>query len=95
MSLPRDTERDPHADALLTSALSAVDGVEVEGCPDAEVIGLYAERALAGAELRTVEAHVQTCARCQATVQPSNCRMSRLDIGRKSCACLLYTSRCV
>src|SRR5205814_6115470 len=26
-------------------------------------------------------------ARCHATVQPSNCRMSRLDIGRKSCAC--------
>src|ERR1700729_3131565 len=25
-------------------------------------------------------------ARCQATVQPSNCRMSRLDIGRKSWA---------
>src|SRR6202012_62339 len=25
-------------------------------------------------------------ARCQATLQPSNCRMSRLDIGRKSCA---------
>ncbi len=68
MSLPRDTERDPHADALLTSALSAADGAEAEGCPDAEVIGLYAERALAGAELRAVEAHVHTCARCQATV---------------------------
>src|SRR5476651_1899156 len=26
-------------------------------------------------------------ARCQATVQPSNCRMSRFDIGRKSWAC--------
>src|SRR3954463_8260486 len=25
-------------------------------------------------------------ARCQATLQPSNCRMSRFDIGRKSCA---------
>ncbi|OIQ69947.1 hypothetical protein GALL_484450 [mine drainage metagenome] len=25
-------------------------------------------------------------ARCHATVQPSNCRMSRFDIGRKSCA---------
>src|ERR1700731_1569359 len=26
-------------------------------------------------------------ARAHATLQPSNCRMSRLDIGRKSCAC--------
>ena len=68
MSLPRDTDRDPPADALLTSALSAADGVEAGDCPDAEVIGLYAERALAGAELRAVEAHVHTCARCQATV---------------------------
>lgn len=68
MSLPKDTERDPRADALLTSALSAADGVEAGGCPDAEVIGLYAERELAGAELRAVEAHVHTCPRCQATV---------------------------
>ena len=68
MSLPRDTERDPHADALLTSALSAVASGEAGGCPDAEVIGLYAERAIAGAELRAVEAHVQACPRCQATV---------------------------
>lgn len=68
MSLPRDTERDPRADALLTSALSAADGVEASGCPDAEVIGLYAERELAGAELRAVEAHVHACPRCQATV---------------------------
>ncbi len=68
MSLPKDTERDPRADALLTSALSAADGVEASGCPDAEVIGLYAERELAGAELRAVEAHVHTCPRCQATV---------------------------
>lgn len=68
MSLPRDTERDPRADALLTSALSAADGVEAGDCPDAEVIGLYAERELAGAELRAVEAHVHACPRCQATV---------------------------
>ncbi len=68
MSLPRDTERDPRADTLLTSALSAADGVEASGCPDAEVIGLYAERELAGAELRAVEAHVHACPRCQATV---------------------------
>lgn len=68
MSLPSDTERDPHADALLTSALSAVASGEAGGCPDAEVIGLYAERAIAGAELRAVEAHVQACPRCQATV---------------------------
>src|ERR1700736_1875961 len=26
-------------------------------------------------------------ARAHATLQPSNCRMSRLDIGRNSCAC--------
>lgn len=68
MSLPKDTERDPRADALLTSALSAADGVEASGCPDAEVIGLFAERELAGAELRAVEAHVHACPRCQATV---------------------------
>lgn len=68
MSLPKDTERDPRADALLTSALRAAEGAEAVGCPDAEVIGLYAERALAGAELRAVASHVESCPRCQATV---------------------------
>src|SRR5258707_14388470 len=34
-------------------------------------------------------------ARCHATVQPSNCKMSRFDIGRKSWACavaLMFTA---
>jgi hypothetical protein len=68
VSLPKDTARDPRADALLTAALHAADGVEASGCPDAEEMGLYVERELAGAERRAVEAHVHTCPRCQAIV---------------------------
>ena len=37
-------------------------------CPDAEALGLYAERGLSGDELGHVEAHVAGCVRCQATV---------------------------
>jgi hypothetical protein len=68
VSLPKDTARDPRADALLTAALHAADGVEASGCPDAEEMGLYVERELAGVERRAVEAHVHTCPRCQAIV---------------------------
>lgn len=68
MSLPNDTGRHSGEDALLSSVLRAAGGVEAGGCPDAEVIGLFAERALAGAELRAVETHVAGCPRCQATV---------------------------
>ncbi|MBL8135611.1 MAG: zf-HC2 domain-containing protein [Acidobacteria bacterium] len=68
MSLPNDTGRHSGEDALLSSVLRAAGDVEAGSCPDAEVIGLFAERALAGAELRAVEAHVEGCPRCQATV---------------------------
>ena len=37
-------------------------------CPDAELLGLYAERALGGDERPAVEAHVAGCARCQAAL---------------------------
>ena len=37
-------------------------------CPDAELLGLYAERALGEDERLALEAHVTGCARCQATV---------------------------
>jgi hypothetical protein len=37
-------------------------------CPDADTIGAYAERSLAGAERRAVELHLSTCARCRETL---------------------------
>jgi uncharacterized lipoprotein YbaY len=37
-------------------------------CPEPDLLGLYAERALDGDDQRHVEAHVATCDRCQATV---------------------------
>jgi hypothetical protein len=37
-------------------------------CPDAETIAAYAERALAGAERRSVEQHLSNCSRCRETL---------------------------
>lgn len=57
----------PTPDPLVRAALGA--GQAAAGPhPDAEVLGLFAERALAGDERRHVETHVAACVRCQAIV---------------------------
>lgn len=57
----------PTPDPLVRAALRA--GHAPAGPhPDAEVLGLYAERALEGDERRGVETHVAACLRCQAIV---------------------------
>lgn len=68
MSLPGNAGSPPHDDALVASAVRAV-AVARDDCPDAEVLGIYVERALDDAgERQRVEAHVVECARCQAIV---------------------------
>ncbi len=74
MSLPNDIVPD-HAEArrrqtenpLLGSAAAAADAAGL-ACPDAELLGLYAERALSRLEAAAIEAHVQGCARCHDVV---------------------------
>lgn len=70
MSLPKNPVPDPHADPLVASALRAAAGgaVEADGCPEAELLGLYAERDLPAGEHGRVETHVHGCVRCQAIV---------------------------
>ena len=70
MSLPNDivpdrdeARRRQADDPLLGSAAAAADAAGL-ACPDAETLGLYAERALSRAEAATIEAHVKGCARC-------------------------------
>jgi uncharacterized lipoprotein YbaY len=49
--------------------MQAAAGRQAPGpCPDAELLGLYAERELGNDEQSTVEAHVAGCVRCQDTV---------------------------
>ena len=74
MSLPNDIVPD-HAEArrrqtedpLLGSAAAAADAAGL-ACPDAELLGLYAERELSRAEAAALEAHVQGCVRCHDVV---------------------------
>jgi uncharacterized lipoprotein YbaY len=58
-----------HDDRLVRRVVGAAGGRDAaEPCPDAELLGLYAERQLDGAELAGVETHVAGCTRCQATL---------------------------
>ena len=58
-----------HDDRLVRRVAEAAAGRDPDGpCPDAEALGLYAERGLASDEYGHVEAHLAGCARCQATV---------------------------
>ncbi len=58
-----------HDDRIVRRVVGAASGRDAaEPCPDAEVLGLYAERQLDGAERAGVETHVAGCARCQATL---------------------------
>lgn len=68
MSVPKSHGPDPHADPLIESVLRASLDETGAGCPDAEVLALYAEEELPGDERGGVEAHVAGCARCQQTV---------------------------
>ncbi len=68
MSLPKDTVPDPHADPLVASAMRAAAAGQAAGCPDADLLGLYAEQALSGDAHTRLESHVQGCGRCQAIV---------------------------
>ena len=74
MSLPNDivpdrdeARRRQAQDPLLGSAAAAADAAGI-ACPDAELLGLYAERALSRAAAAAIETHVQGCARCEAVV---------------------------
>ena len=74
MSLPNDivpdrdeARRRQAQDPLLGSAVTAADAASL-ACPDAELLGLYAERALSRPEAAALEAHVQGCARCHDVV---------------------------
>lgn len=66
--MPKDTVPSRDADALVRSALAATAGRRALDCPEAELLGLYAEHALTTADRASVEAHVETCGRCQAIV---------------------------
>ncbi|MEZ5420433.1 MAG: zf-HC2 domain-containing protein [Vicinamibacterales bacterium] len=68
--LPHDAEaqRRQQADPLVAAVIRTADDAGLT-CPDAEVLGLYAERELGGEEQAAVSAHVGGCARCQATLQ--------------------------
>ena len=68
MTVPTHQARDPHADPLVAAVARAADAVSAAGCPEAEVLALYAERELTSDERRPVEAHVADCGRCQALV---------------------------
>ncbi len=58
-----------HDDRLVRRVAEVAAGRDPDGpCPDAEVLGLYAERGLDGDEYGRAEAHLAGCARCQATV---------------------------
>ncbi len=67
MSLPKDTVPDRHADPLVASVMRAAEG-EAPDCPDAELLGLYADRDLDRDAAARIETHVHDCARCQAIV---------------------------
>ncbi len=68
MTVPTHQPRDPHADALVAAVARAAGAVTGTHCPQAEVLALYAERELAPDERATIETHVASCGRCQATV---------------------------
>lgn len=76
MSLPTDPLSDPlsdllpdpHADPLVASVLRAAADAPTVGCPDAELLALYAERALDASDLALVQPHLDGCPRCQAVV---------------------------
>lgn len=72
MSLPIDPRfdlvPDQHADPLVASAVRAAADVPAAGCPDAELLALYAERALSTSDLALVHPHLDGCPRCQAIV---------------------------
>ena len=72
MSLPTDPLSDllpdPHADPLVASVLRAAADAPTLGCPDAELLALYAERALDASDLALVQPHLDGCPRCQAVV---------------------------
>ena len=68
MSLPNDPVPVPHDDALVASLVRAASDAEAAGCPDAEALGMYAERGLDAQERTRLDQHVQGCGRCQAIV---------------------------
>ena len=67
-TLPPDPHADPHSDLLVASAVRAAAAAPAPDCPDAELLALYAERALAASDLALVQPHLDGCPRCQAIV---------------------------
>ncbi len=63
--MPTTDRDDPAMDRLLSHALRGTDA-SGPACLDAETLGAWAEQALPSAAARRVEAHVSSCARCQA-----------------------------
>ncbi len=66
--LPPGPHADPHADLLVASAVRAAAAAPAADCPDAELLALYAERALSTSDLAQVQPHLDGCPRCQAIV---------------------------
>ena len=89
-----DKEHHPDDDATFERALArGLRDVSADGaCPDAEVLALMVERALEPGERRVWDAHVSTCARCQAHLAALVRTAGELDnapgnaVGRKSIA---------
>ena len=59
-------ERDPAIDPLIRAAIRPRDPGDPSGCVDAERLAAWAEGGLTEAETEAIDAHLATCARCQA-----------------------------
>ena len=61
-------DRDRILEQALKHELRAADTAAAGACLDADTLGAWTDGGLQPAEMAAVEAHVSTCARCQAMV---------------------------